>query len=227
MKKNLIAIMAIGVFMFGMLSTVEAATIGWTDWTSKTAGNPGSAAGTITLPDGKSVNVSYTGELFNAGDQGNWNQYETTYTKPGVVDNLPNQNLVSIQLKGGNAILNTITFSTPLVNPVMAIQSLGSGDTAKYSFNQSFEILKQGKGHWGGGVTSLSQSGNNLIGNEGNGIIQFTGTYSSISWTVPDGENYHMFTVGAPSAAVPVPAAIWLLGSGLAGLIVTKRRAKK
>jgi hypothetical protein len=134
---------------------------------------------------------------------------------------------VSIQLIGGNDIVNTLSFSTPLVDPIFAVQSLGSWDRAEYLFGAPFSILAQGNGHWGGGSTSLSQSGNSLIGYEGNGIIRFKGTYSSINWTAPDGEYYHMFTVGAPSSAVPEPATFLLLASGLAGLAGLKKNLRK
>ena len=35
------------------------------------------------------------------------------------------------------------------------------------------------------------------VGVEGNGLIHFPGTYSSISWTNPVFEDYYAFTVGA------------------------------
>ena len=93
-----------------------------------------------------------------------------------------------------------------MLDPVLAIQSVGNGgDPAEYHFTSAFTILQQGNGHWGGTSTSLSQVGNILYGREGNGIIQFSGVFSTISWTVPNGENYHMFTVGAPASASPRP----------------------
>ncbi len=224
------------LFFFVSLMSLPAysATIGWTDWEmdKMVYGDSGSASGMMLLPDGETILVSYTGENRNYGDKGNWSQIPATYTLPGVVDNYPTPINESIQLVGGNQIVNTLRFSAPVLNPVMAVQSVGNGgDVAKYYFDVPFTILAQGPGHWGGGNASLSQAGNTLIGYEGNGIIQFEGIFSALSWTVPDGEHYHMFTVGVPGAGgenpVPEPASMLLLGAGLAGLAGFRKRNRK
>ena len=232
-------LLALGVSFMALPALAD--TLYWTNWTSQVAGNPGgSASGTITIGS-DIINVTYSGEVASVSDQGNWSQGVnsggvSSYTNPGTglgtVDNAPLPSTVSVPLTGGNRTIDTIYFSSPVLDPVMAIQSLGQpGLTISYDFiNAPFTLLDSGSGHWGGSSSgSMTQSGDNLFGTEGNGIIQFDGVYSSISWTVPNAEYYHMFTVGAPDAAssVPEPATMLLFGIGLASLagVIKSRKA--
>ena len=98
-------------------------------------------------------------------------------------------------MTGGTSHVNTPHFSQPVVDSVIAIYSVGRVSTpVTFNFldDPSFVIASQGAGYWGGG--SLTQSGNSVTGLEGNGLLQFTGSYTDIAFTTPDSESYYGFT---------------------------------
>ncbi len=127
----------------------------------------------------------------------------------------------SPQSGSGGSITNTVTFSSPVLNPVLAVWSLGnnSGGQGQWLFNQPFTLLSYGAGTYpyaGGSVLTVGPTNSLLLtGSEGYGVIQFSGEVSSISWTVPETEYYNGFTVGVP---VPLPASLGLLLAGVPGL---------
>ncbi len=203
-----------------------ADTITWTDWTAFTAGTTtGTATGTIAI--GSGIGVSYAGEVLsnsntnNAGPGGvSW--LPTTTFSGGTVSNGPAPNRDIITLNGGTGTgVNTVTFATPVVDPVMAIWSLGNGSQpASFVFTASepFTIQSGGPSAEFGG-SSITKSGNTVNGVEGNGTIRFSGTFSQITWTNPQAEFYYGFTLGAVGAAappvVPEPSTYVTLITGL------------
>jgi hypothetical protein len=203
----------------------QAATITWTNWTAGTAGNPGSASGAIALSP--SVSVTYNGQT--AGRTLNYPSWTPAGTfSGGAVGNAPPQSFNAVALTGGSAATNTITFSTAITDPVFAIWSLGSPSIpASFNFTASEPFTVQaGGGSVEYGGSSITKSGNNVLGAEGDGVIQFSGTFTQITWTNPVFESYYAFTVGiagVPSSAVPEPAGLAISCIGLAALAFLRR----
>jgi hypothetical protein len=200
-----------------VLGTVpaHAAVIDWTLWSSATPGNAILAPGSATGAAG-SVGVSYAGELESlVPNYPSWTP--TTSYVGGVVGNAPPVAGGIIQLFGGPyGLVDTITFSQAVTDPVMAIWSLGAGgNTAEFSFVQPFSIQAGGPSAEYGG-SSIVLCGGNVCGAEGNGTIEFLGTYSQITWTTPIYEDWYGFTVGV--AQTPLPSTWTMLFVGFAGL---------
>jgi hypothetical protein len=73
-----------------------------------------------------------------------------------------------------------------------------------------------------GGTTAsinLTDSGNHFIG-----IVDTTGVSHASFYDVDPGTNFGLDNVSFATSVVPVPAAVWLFASGLAGLLGLARR---
>ena len=239
MRLNNSLILAATLVTLASAQPSAASTIYWTDWTSDTIGQTtGSAQGLISVP-GSPITVSYSGEVTGQTNIDNtypsWSP-SSSYTG-GDVGNAPPPGDIITQNGGAGTGVNTITFSTPISNPVMAIWSLGNGGVVtQYVFPGTEVVNVEGGGpsnEYGGSSIYLVAGANAITGSEGNGVIEFIGNYSSITFTNPVFENYYGFTLGVaglatptnptPPVSTPEPGAIWLIGTGIALFGLVKR----
>lgn len=210
MLKSSGMVLMLSVFTASVYSS-PSTNISWVDWTDAVNGASGIATGKI-LADSEVI-VSYGGEVAFSYLDGNYPSYSPSETfSGGTVGNAPDPHDI-VALTGGTKTINTITFDPPVVNPVLAIWSLGSpGTKASFVFSTSlFSVQSGGPSYEYSGSSIVKESNRIVSGLEGNGTIQFKGTYKSISWTNPQYENWYGFTVGVPKSypAVAVDEA-WI-----------------
>ena len=170
-----------------MLSSVGTAqTVFWADYVTGTSGANGSASGTVG-----DKQLSYGGDVWDL-QTGIGTNYWTEgtpkpYTGNPLVENAPPAaEMISVARAGGP---NSFLLSGSVYSPVVAIMSLGApGGPVTYTFDRPFTVLSSGQGYWGSGTYSLVGS-NAITGREFNGVLQFPGLISSLSWTVDVAES--------------------------------------
>ncbi|GAM08110.1 PEP-CTERM motif protein [Geobacter sp. OR-1] len=204
-----------------LISSTAFAT-SWIDWNGST--------GTGTLTIGSDIiNVSLAG-MAGAYVQGDYyyNNGSTGGISPsGTYAGLKPFDMV--QEWGTGSV--TLTFSKAIVDPYIALVSVGQGGLpVSYAFTNSqgtIDVISYGPNYWG--YTGYTVNGNIFTGREYNGILQLDGAYTSLSFDIRPNEFWHGFNIGSnsTSAPVPEPSTIILLGAGLAGLGLARRKFRK
>ena len=207
--------------LLAVAGSAQSAQIDWNTWSSTTAGSIATTGGPVA--------VSFSGPSFSV--QKPYPSYTpaSTFADGTIVDNAPVPGNGIMELRGGSSALNTVTFGMAVVNPVMAIWSLGQpGITAQFVFSNATPTFVSGGPNAEYGGPAITVLGNTVSGAEGNGTVQFLGTYSSISWTNPVFENWYGFDVGiagvAPAVPEPETYALMLAGLSVVGFMARRRR---
>jgi hypothetical protein len=207
----------------GAAAPASAGVVNWVDWTSSDTDH---VYGIITVGTA-TVGVTYTGErgfIQTTCGANYWVQAAATnpYTS-SVVDNPPDGtsdvtkrcDLIALRY----ATSKTLEFSEPVTNPLFAVVSLnGNG----YRFDRDFTILSFAQGYWGNGTLSKTVTTHpdgsvtyDLIGTgEPHGVLQFIGTFSTVTWTSLTNEYWNGFTIAVEDLAVNVPPELEVSARG-------------
>jgi hypothetical protein len=171
---------------------------------------PGTTGSAVDPNTGGTVNLTISGEVYGTSRQNfHWPLYEgPSYTSDVSPTDVTGADMLAAT---GDTLdeykAHTLKFSENVTNAVMPIWSLGRPTmTGELTFSQPFIILSSNAKMSSGGDAS---TGFTLKGEEGNGVIQFLGTYDTISWVVTGVEIWHGMTIGLttpdnPKAGIPV-----------------------
>lgn len=199
--------------------------VNWADWTGTT---PGQVNGGIIV-GADNIDVTFSGDYYFTQTDGTGTYYWTEGTPApytgGVVDNAPGTtDIIGL----GNGGLKTITFSQTVSDVYLAFVSWNGNAGV---FNQPFEVISTGCGYWGcadfSTVTPLTFTSSGEL----HGVIRFTGSFDSVSFT-DQSEYWHGITIGigglAAPPAVPEPTSWSMMigGFGLAGAAMRRRKVK-
>lgn len=156
--------------------------------------------------------------------------------------------LAVVALLSGAASASTITVAQPVDQGLYTSGTVFSS-SQKGAFSNTYNFTLSSLSHLAGVVTnnrlstkldikdlnlSIYNSANTLLSSTGSGVSAFdpnllAGSYHAVvtgTVTGSKGGSYS-FSLYAVPQPVPVPAAAWLLGSGLIGLVGVARRRKQ
>lgn len=161
------------------VGVVQGSTAYWTDWTAMASGT---VSGVLSLPTGD-VQVTYTATDFYGAQTttgGNLWLPASTFTSATVPNAPPGPGMV--QISGGATQFDSVTFSRPVTNPIVAIFSLGTSSVppaVSIDFKDPFALLTSGPDVFGGaaGTPTLTEVDAGVSGMEGSGLVEVMGTF--------------------------------------------------
>jgi hypothetical protein len=171
----------------------------WAEWQDV---DGGWMSGVLSPPSG-TIRVVYTGPLAGSQTTTGDNDFtpSSTFTSATVADPPPGPGM--IEVSGGVTATtppDTLTFSEPVTNPVLAIYDLGMGyalDSASLVFDAPFAVLSSGPNAGGvtyfGGETLVPVDGG-VSGSGSNGVVELEGKFTTIRWPNPNETMYATFT---------------------------------
>lgn len=213
--------LAVAVATAALLSAGAASAaidVAWADWTSS---GSNVVNGVINAPGGD-VGVTFDGAYAFAQTSGGTDYWVLGNYTQGLVNRPTGTDIIGL-VNGG---AKTITFSQAVTDPFVAFTSW-NGNVV--TFSSPFTIISQGCGYWGCGTFTPSNGNLTFTGaGEVHGVLQFQGTFTSLSFT-DTSENWHGLTVGVAdvaNGAIPEPSAwaLMIAGFGLAGTALRSRR---
>jgi hypothetical protein len=202
----------------GSFATPACATsIDWTYW------NPGQISGDIAKGKIRHDRVKFDGSLDNVL----YNWYGASAFL-GKKINAPTGTDGVLLLQSDDRKMETINFSHPIKDPVLAIWNLGSAEFRSYlDFHGHVKIEELDGGRKIGESIHLSKQASDIYGNDASGVVEFLGTFSSLSWFDANPNGEYKISVGRVNTSpVPEPGTFVVMAAGLCGLGFSRLRRK-
>lgn len=213
--KKLIGSGLLAAALAAPLHVSAADTVDWVNWTG--------LAGTA-VQNGNTVDVTFS-ETSLGLTHADYYTGEAAYISSEVTNGPGTDGMFSFV--GGTNVVHHLHFSEAVVNPYLAIVSLGSpGLAASFAFSNvgSITLISEGDGYYGDG--ELSISGGTVTGLEGHGVVRLNGSFTDLYFTTPQNEYWYGASIGIPVVAVPEPGTWGMLAVGVAMLGLLGRRRK-
>lgn len=160
---------------------------------------PGTTGSVVDPVTNETISLTLSGEVLNTStDSSSWAPYPIG-TSAYTSTESPTEITGAAMLAASGDTLeqykaHTLSFGQDVENAVMPLWSLGQpGTVGELTFSQPFIVLSDN-----GLLTKEPDEteGYKISGEEGNGVIQFLGTYDEISWVVTGVEVWHGMSIG-------------------------------